>query len=131
MWASHFVRNWNKLAISSWLIKEVQVCQNLTLLNTLRPNLVLSYTALKIRCIVIFLKICCIAVKLRTNQFRAKMEGDHHYLRWWSINCSLKCVTILAVDALCITVTVSKPSAIATLRNNFQTSSSCYTVTAF
>ena len=28
MWASHFVRNGNKLSISSWLATEVQVCRN-------------------------------------------------------------------------------------------------------
>jgi len=96
MWACHFIKNGNKLSISSWLTTEVQVCQNVALLNTPPPNLVLSCTALKIGFIVIFLRICCIAVKLGTNKFREKMEGGHRYLRWWSRNCSLKSGPILS-----------------------------------
>ena len=41
MWASHFVRNGNKLSISSWLATEVQVCRNVSRPNPRRPNLVL------------------------------------------------------------------------------------------
>ena len=40
IWASHFVRNGIKLSISSQLITEVEVCQNVGLLNTRLPNLV-------------------------------------------------------------------------------------------
>ena len=40
MWASHFVRNGNKLYISSWLTTEVQVCRNVGRPNPLPPNLV-------------------------------------------------------------------------------------------
>jgi len=47
-------------------------------------------TALKIEFIVIFLRTCCIALKLGTNKFREKMKGGPRYLRWWSRNCSLK-----------------------------------------
>ena len=40
MWASHFVRNGNKLSISSWLATEVQVCRNVGRPNFRLPNLV-------------------------------------------------------------------------------------------
>ena len=40
MWASHFVRNRNKLSISSWLATEVQVCRNVGRPNPRLPNLV-------------------------------------------------------------------------------------------
>ena len=40
MWASHFVRDGNKLSISSWLATEVQVCRNVGRPNPRRPNLV-------------------------------------------------------------------------------------------
>ena len=40
MWASHFVRNGNKLFISSWLASEVQVCRNVGRPNPRLPNLV-------------------------------------------------------------------------------------------
>ena len=40
MWASHFVRNGNKLSISSWLTTEVQVCRNVGRPNPWPPNLV-------------------------------------------------------------------------------------------
>ena len=40
MWASHFVRNGNKLSTSSWLATEVQVCRNVGRPNTRLPNLV-------------------------------------------------------------------------------------------
>ena len=40
MWASHFVRNGNKLSISSWLTTEIQVCQNVGLPNSRPMNLV-------------------------------------------------------------------------------------------
>ena len=43
MWASHFVRNGNKLSISSWLTTEVQVCRDVGRPNPRPPNLV-SYT---------------------------------------------------------------------------------------
>ena len=42
MWASYFVRNRNKLSISSWLTTEVQVCQNVGRPNPRPPNLVIS-----------------------------------------------------------------------------------------
>ena len=41
IWASHFVRNGNKLSISSWLATEVQVCRNVGRPNPRRPNLVI------------------------------------------------------------------------------------------
>ena len=41
MWASHFVRNGNKLSISSWLTTEVQVCRNVGLPNPRLPNLLI------------------------------------------------------------------------------------------
>ena len=44
MWASHFVRNGNKLSISSWLTTEVQVCQNVGRPNSRPPNLVYNVT---------------------------------------------------------------------------------------
>ena len=40
MWASHFVRNGNKLSISSWLAAEVQVSRNVGRPNPRLPNLV-------------------------------------------------------------------------------------------
>ena len=40
MWASHFVRNGNKLSIFSWLATEVQVCRNVGRPNPRLPNLV-------------------------------------------------------------------------------------------
>ena len=40
MWASYFVRNGNKLSISSWLATEVQVCWNVGRPNPRLPNLV-------------------------------------------------------------------------------------------
>ena len=40
MWATHFVRNGNKLSISSWLATEVQVCRNVGRPNPRLPNLV-------------------------------------------------------------------------------------------
>ena len=43
MWASHFVRNGNKLSISSWLASEVHVCQNVGRPNPRLPNLFHSY----------------------------------------------------------------------------------------
>ena len=39
MWASHFVRNGNKLSISSWLTTEVHVCQHVGRPNPRPPNL--------------------------------------------------------------------------------------------
>ena len=42
MWASHFVRNGNKLSISSWLTTEVQVCRNVCRPNPGLLNLVIN-----------------------------------------------------------------------------------------
>ena len=44
IWASHFVRNGNKLSISSRLTTEVQVCQNVDLPNTRPPKLVYRFS---------------------------------------------------------------------------------------
>ena len=43
MWASYFVRNGNKLSISSWLTTEVQVCRNVGRPNPRPPKLVFFY----------------------------------------------------------------------------------------
>ena len=48
MWASHFVRNGNKLSISSWLATEVQVCRNVGRPNPRLPNLVILIIMTKI-----------------------------------------------------------------------------------
>ena len=44
MWASHFIRNGNKLSISSWLASEVQVCRNVGRPNPRLPNLVFFFS---------------------------------------------------------------------------------------
>ena len=55
MWASHFVRNGNKLSISSWLDTEVQVCRNVGQPNPRLPNLVCLYDLFYLLYLYIFI----------------------------------------------------------------------------
>ena len=104
MWASHFVRNGNKLSVSSWLAIEVQVCRNVGRPNPRRPNLVLIIFVItkcqwKI-CLFSFLKNCLemhLLKKLihitaqKYNEFIIIFISIIHYL-----------ITVLMVHRLCL-----------------------------
>ena len=74
MWASHLVRNGNELSISSWLTREVQVFQNVSLLN-------LIFFALK--------KSCTIVILMQTKYNKVNMIGDRYLIVVYCIgNCA-------------------------------------------